>query len=109
MNPSAQDQLNQLLGKANGTNLIPDSLVSLLTVSFIVANVIGVLFIIAYIFTLIRKWKVQSAVLHMQKDIAEIKSLLSSSKSPAEELAPPESPVSHDIDANPDRQRSESN
>lgn len=67
--------LQNILGGAQA-NLIPESLVTTLTVGFIVLNVLGVLFLIAYIFGIIRKWKVQSAVLHMQKDLAEIKASL---------------------------------
>ncbi|GEM_PF-2296011 len=65
--------LQSLLGGADGGSLIPESLVQTLTVSFIVLNVVGVLFLIAYIMSVVRKWKVQSAVLHMRKDLEEIK------------------------------------
>lgn len=65
--------LQSLLGGTDGGSLIPESLVQTLTVSFIVLNVVGVLFLIAYILSVVRKWKVQSAVLHMRKDLEEIK------------------------------------
>jgi hypothetical protein len=72
-----QSSLNSLLNSANGggasTSLIPESLTTALSVGFIVLNVISILFLILYIVSLVRKWKVQSAVLHMQKDLAEIK------------------------------------
>jgi|GEM_PF-2883982 len=67
--------LEGLLNNSN-TSLIPESLVTTLIVSFILINVLSILFFVFYIFSLIRKWKVQSAVLHMQKDIAEIKAQL---------------------------------
>jgi len=65
--------LQSLLGGTDGGSLIPESLVQTLTISFIVLNVVGVLFLIAYILSVVRKWKVQSAVLHMRKDLEEIK------------------------------------
>jgi hypothetical protein len=64
--------LNSLLNNSNAS-LIPESLVTTITVSFIVLNVLGVLFLVFYVFTVIRKWKVQSAILNMQKDLAQIK------------------------------------
>ena len=81
------DQLNQidpstiqsLLAGSDGASLIPESLVTTLVVSFVVLNVLGVLFLIFYVFGIIRKWKVQSAVLRMQKDLADIKAQLASS------------------------------
>jgi hypothetical protein len=66
----------QTLLSGSETSLIPESLVTTLIVSFILLNVLGVLFFIFYVLGIIRKWKVQSAVLHMQKDIAEIKTAL---------------------------------
>lgn len=67
-----QSQLNSLLGGAGGS-LIPESLVTTLTVSFILLNVLAILLTVLYVINVVRKWKVQSAVLHMQKDVAEIK------------------------------------
>ena len=67
--------LQSLLGGSQNS-LIPESLVTTLTVSFVVLNILGLLFLIAYIFTVIRKWKVQSAILDLQKDVAEIKATL---------------------------------
>lgn len=68
-----QSSLQSLLGGSNGGSLIPESLTQALTIGFIVINAVSILFLIAYIFGIVRKWKVQSAVLHMQKDLAEIK------------------------------------
>lgn len=82
-NPQQLDQPTQIdqssleaLISESGKNLIPESLVTVLTVSFILLNILALLFTIFYIISLIRKWKVQSAVLHMQKDVAEIKQAL---------------------------------
>ncbi len=69
--------LQSLLGGTDGGSLIPESLVQTLTISLIALNVVGVLFLIAYILSGIRKWKVQSAVLHMRKDLEEIKAHMS--------------------------------
>lgn len=64
--------VQSLLGTGSGS-LIPEELVTMLIVTFVVLNILGLLFIIFYIASSVRKWKVQTAVLHMQKDIAEIK------------------------------------
>jgi len=42
---------------------------------------------------IIRKWKVQSAVLHMQKDLAEIKAHMVPQPVAAEPVQPAESPA----------------
>lgn len=63
-------------GSAPAINLLPESFLNALTLGFIALNVVAVLFLIVYVFSAIRKWKVQSAVLHMQKDVAEIKAAL---------------------------------
>ncbi len=70
--------LQNLLGNSD-TSLIPESLVTTLIVSFVVLNILGILFFVFYVLGIIRKWKVQSAVLNMQKDLAEIKSALNKS------------------------------
>lgn len=66
----------QTLLSGSETSLIPESLVTTLIVSFVLLNVLGLLFFVFYVLGLIRKWKVESAMLHMQKDIAEIKTAL---------------------------------
>lgn len=68
--------LQNLIGGESSPSLIPESLITTLTIGFIVLNVLGLLFLVFYIASMIRKWKVESAVLHMQKDLAEIKSHL---------------------------------
>lgn len=87
-----QSQLNSLLGGAGGS-LIPESLVTTLTVSFILLNVLAVLLTVLYIINVVRKWKVQSAVLHMQKDVAEIKQHLAI-QAPAPSVEPVKANVS---------------
>lgn len=83
--------LQNLIGGSSTPNLIPESLVTTLTVGFIVLNVLGVLFFMFYVISLIRKWKVESAVLKMQKDLAEIKSHLAGTpvNAPAEPYVQP--------------------
>lgn len=82
-----QSMLQSLLGDS-GTSLIPESLITTLTVGFIILNVIAVLFLVFYIVSLIRKWKVESAVLHMQKDLAEIKASLAKPERTVEQVPP---------------------
>ncbi len=71
-----QTDLNSLLQGSSGS-LIPDSYVqsfmTMMAIGTIISCVILGLFLVMYIIGAIRKWKVQSAVLHMQKDISEIK------------------------------------
>jgi hypothetical protein len=75
LNGLDQSSLQSLLGGSNGstTSLIPDSLVHTLSIGFIALNVVSVLFLIVYILSVVRKWKVQTAILRMQKDVAELK------------------------------------
>ncbi len=84
--------LQNLLGNSN-TSLIPESLVTTLTVSFIVLNVLGVLFFVFYVLSIIRKWKVQSAVLDIQKDLAEIKTALNKPVPSPDSSTPSSQPV----------------
>jgi hypothetical protein len=87
--PDNQSALNGLLGNADGTSLIPDSLATVMMIGFVIINIISILFIVLYIISLVRKWKVQTAIFHMQADLAEIKAALVKS---AESSEPPESP-----------------
>ncbi|MES2876619.1 MAG: hypothetical protein V4678_04080 [Patescibacteria group bacterium] len=79
----SQSPLQTLLGNSE-TSLIPESLVTTMIVSFVVLNILGVLFLIFYVMGMVRKWKVQSAVLTMQKDLAEIKTTLTKQTQPLE-------------------------
>ncbi len=78
---SQQDQstLQSLLNNSGGS-LIPESLVTTITITFVMLNVIAVALTVVYVISLIRKWKVQSAILRMQKDVAEIKQSLTVQK-----------------------------
>jgi len=81
--------LQNLLGNSsvNPANLIPESLMSMLTVGLMVSIGLMVVFLVLYGLSIMRKWKVQSAVLNMQKDVAEIKQALV--KQPAPQVSPP--------------------
>lgn len=82
--------LQNLLSGDSNTSLIPESLITTLTIGFIILNILGVLFLVFFVASLIRKWKVESAVLHMQKDLAEIKAALAK---PQPERAPDPEPA----------------
>lgn len=57
-------------------NILPESFITMLTWGFIALNVIAILFLIVYIIASIRKWRVQSAILDMHRDVKELKSAL---------------------------------
>lgn len=82
--------LQNLLGNSSVSpaNLIPESLVSILTTALLVSLGLMVVFLILYGFSVARKRKVQSAVLHMQKDIAEIKLALMAPSTPSPATLP---------------------
>lgn len=88
-----QSTLQSLLGGSNGGSLIPESLTQTLTIGFIVINVVSILFLIAYILSVIRKWKVQTAILRMQKDVAELKAHMVGTPAKAAEPATEPAPV----------------
>ena len=88
-----QSALQGLLGGGDASSLIPEALVTTITIGFIVLNVLGILFFVFYVISLIRKWKVESAVLQMQKDLAEIKAALSQTSQPAPVVTNAETPV----------------
>lgn len=81
-----QSALQDLLGGST-PSLIPESLITTLTVGFVVLNLLALLFFVFYVFSLIRKWKVESAMLKMQKDIADIKTALVQQSQPTESHA----------------------
>lgn len=90
-------QLNSLLGGGSGQSLIPDSMMPFLIISFVVINILTIVFMIMWIAGMVRRWKVQTAVLHMQKDMAEIKETLAKQSAPAPAATPifnePEKPA----------------
>lgn len=85
-----QSQLNSLLNASNGGgSLIPEALVLPLTIGFIVLNVLGLISLILWLAVLIRNWKVQTAVLKTQKDVADIKAhLTKADEAPAAQTTP---------------------
>lgn len=70
-------------------SLIPDSLVTTLTVGFIVLNVLTVLFFVFYVANMIRKWRVDTAILNMHKDLADIKAQLATERPTPAQPTPP--------------------
>ena len=58
---------------ANPVSLIPESLTNLLATALIVSLGLMAVFLLLYVLSMLRKRKVQSAILQMQKDVAEIK------------------------------------
>lgn len=80
----------QSLLSGSQPSLIPDSLVTTLTVGFIVLNVLTVLFFVFYVANMIRKWRVDTAILNMHKDLADIKAHLATQHSTtAQPTTPP--------------------
>lgn len=80
-----QQSLQSLLNSSpdtTGINLIPESLTSILTTATYVSLGFMVVFLILYGLNIARKWKVQSAVLKMQKDVAAIKLALAEPAAP---------------------------
>ena len=71
-----QSQLNMLLGGSTSEPLIPESVVTFLIVCFVILNLLTIAFLIFWIMGMVRRWKVQTAVLNMQKELVEIKQLL---------------------------------
>lgn len=57
-------------------SLVPESLITMLQTTLLVAAVLFSIFLVLYLFSVIRKWRVDSAILTMQKDVAEIKQAL---------------------------------
>lgn len=64
-------------------NILPEAFIETLTIGFIALTVIAGLFLLAYLVSLVRKWKVQSAVLGLQKDVSEIKQILGANNTAA--------------------------
>ncbi len=69
-------------------NLIPESLTNILATSLLISLGLMVVFVILFIISLVRKWKVQSAVLKMQKDVADIRQALVKPIAPVQPEAP---------------------
>lgn len=73
--PINSQELQSLLDNSSGNpiSVIPEALTGLLAISLVISLGLMVVFVLFYIFSTVRKWKVQSAILQMQKDLAEIK------------------------------------
>lgn len=78
-----QSQLNMLFGGSSSEPLIPESVVTFLIVCFVILNLLTIAFLIFWIMSMVRRWKVQTAVLNMQKELVEIKQLLVANSTPA--------------------------
>lgn len=75
------DQIKNNQGDQSFTptiNVFPAEFIALLSTIVIAMAVIAALFLLFYIISIIRNWKVQSAVMNMQKDVKEIKTALNS-------------------------------
>lgn len=97
-----RESLQNLIGGDSGTSgvsLIPESLTSILTISVIVSIGLMVVFLVLYGLSVVRKWKVQSAVLHMQKDVAEIKQALVKTENHQSNASRQDKPRSIDVAA----------
>lgn len=70
-----QQPLQDILSAPTIT-LVPESLTDTLATALIVMSGVTVVIALLFLVGTIRKWKVQSAVLKMQKDVAEIKQAL---------------------------------
>lgn len=84
IDPSLLQQLiqNNPDGTSPTINIFPESFINLLTAGFIALIVIAALFLVVYAIGMMRKWKVQSAVLTMQRDVHELKELLARDQQP---------------------------
>lgn len=82
-----QTEITKLLQDGATQNLIPESMIQSFMEVFIMATIVSSvilgLFLVIYTISAIRKWKVQSAVMHMQKDISEIKQYLMKESQPS--------------------------
>lgn len=80
-----QKFLESNANKADGSStqpftLFPQELVDIFAMATIALTVISALFLIVYLIGTIRKWRVQSAVLDMHRDVKELKEHLAPQK-----------------------------
>ncbi|HRK40898.1 MAG TPA: hypothetical protein PLN95_02370 [Candidatus Saccharibacteria bacterium] len=74
--------IEQFLQNANNpdtaptVNLFPQELVEIFAFGIIALTVITALFFLVYLISMIRKWRVQTAVLDMHRDVKELKDLM---------------------------------
>ena len=64
----------QMPSGAGGSSLfqLPSGLVTVLTIGSIVVTVLSVVIMILYLVSLVRRWKVQTAILDIQKQVHEM-------------------------------------
>lgn len=77
------DQYTQSQGgqsTAPTINVFPPEFIALLSMILVATAVISVLFLIVYIIGTIRKWRVQSAILDIHRDVKELKASLVTTK-----------------------------
>ena len=90
-----------LLGGAQ-SSLFPESLVTTMIVSFVILNILGLLFLVFYVMNLVRNWKVQSAIFDIHKDVAAIKDRLNGGDAKPEDVPPSSSTTIADVDHSTD-------
>lgn len=73
---------NNTEGTSQPFTLFPQELIDMFAMGIIALVVISALFLLVYLVGTIRKWKVQSAVLDIHKDVKQLKELLAP-KSPS--------------------------
>ncbi|MDQ5932191.1 MAG: hypothetical protein QG649_276 [Patescibacteria group bacterium] len=95
LDPTTLDQstLQNMLGGST-PSLIPESFMETLVPILGALSVFSILFFVLFLINMVRKWKVDSAILHLRKDVAEIKIQLASKPAHAEpshspQLSPP--------------------
>lgn len=69
-------------GTSQPFTLFPQELVDMFAMGIIALIVITALFLLVYVISTIRKWKVQSAILDMHKDVKELKQSMARDKPP---------------------------
>ena len=67
-------------GSSPTINLLPESFITMLTAGFIALNIIAALFLVVYVIGMVRKWKVQSAILDMHADVKALRQLMTREK-----------------------------
>jgi hypothetical protein len=72
-----------------------------MTAGVIISIVISILFLVVFIISTVRKWKVQTATLRMQKDISEIKQYLAPADTHQPQPNQETTPRPHDAGPNP--------
>lgn len=67
-------------GTSQPFTLFPQELIDMFAMGIIALIVIAALFLVVYTIGMVRKWKVQSAILDMHKDVKELKQSMTSGK-----------------------------